>query len=46
MLASLLVVALMVGIGIGIYNAGVTAGLSEAAQQTAATDRYPPFSLR
>ena len=45
-LATLVVVALVVGIGISVYNAGVSAGLSEAAQLAAtsgeavAVDRF------
>ena len=35
--AALLLVALAVGIGTVVYNAGVTAGLTEAAQQAAAS---------
>lgn len=41
-LATLVVVALMVGIGISIYNAGVSAGLSEAAQLAAASGEVVP----
>jgi hypothetical protein len=36
-LAALALVALAIGIGAGVYNAGVTAGLAEAAQQAAAS---------
>jgi hypothetical protein len=36
-LAALLLVALAIGIGAAAYNAGVTAGLAEAAQQAAAS---------
>ena len=36
-LATLLVVAILVGIGTGVYNAGVTAGLAEQLQQAAAS---------
>jgi hypothetical protein len=36
-LAALLLVALAVGIGAAVYNAGVTAGLAEAAQQAASS---------
>lgn len=35
-LATLLLIAIMVGIGVALYNAGVTAGLAEAARQAAA----------
>ncbi len=41
-LATLVVVALMVGIGISVYNAGVSAGLSEAAQLAAASGEAIP----
>jgi len=34
-MATLLVVAVVIGIGAGVYNAGVTAGLAEAAQSAA-----------
>ncbi|HEX7171650.1 MAG TPA: hypothetical protein VF365_03460 [Candidatus Limnocylindria bacterium] len=34
--AALVLVALTIGIGVAAYNAGVTAGLAEAAQQAAA----------
>ena len=36
-MAALLVVAVVVGIGAGVYNAGVTAGLAEAAQSVASS---------
>jgi hypothetical protein len=36
-MAALLVVAVLVGIGAGVYNAGVTAGLAEAAQSVASS---------
>lgn len=36
-LATLLVVAILVGIGTAVYNAGVTAGLAEQLQQAAAS---------
>ncbi len=39
--AILLVVAVAIGIGAGIYNAGVTAGLAEAARVTASGDPLP-----
>ena len=41
-LATLVVVALVVGIGISLYNAGVSAGLSEAAQLAAASGEAVP----
>ena len=42
-LAVLLLVGVAIGIGVSVYNAGVTAGLSEAAQQAAASGQ--PISL-
>ena len=36
-MAALLVVAVVVGVGAGVYNAGVTAGLAEAAQSVASS---------
>ena len=36
-MAALLVVAVVIGIGAGVYNAGVTAGLAEAAQSVASS---------
>lgn len=36
-LAVLLLVAVAIGIGTAVYNAGVTAGITEAAQQAAAS---------
>ena len=41
-LATLVVVALVVGIGVSVYNAGVSAGLSEAAQLAAASGEAVP----
>jgi hypothetical protein len=40
--ALLLAVAIAVGIGAAVYNAGVTAGLAEAAQQAAAAGDSVP----
>ncbi|HEX2194372.1 MAG TPA: hypothetical protein VHK63_05370 [Candidatus Limnocylindria bacterium] len=37
----LLVVGVVVGIGAGVYNAGVSAGLAEAAQATASGEPAP-----
>jgi hypothetical protein len=42
-LATLVVVALVVGIGVSVYNAGVSAGLSEAAQLAAASGEAVPI---
>lgn len=41
-LAVLVLVAVAIGIGTAVYNAGVTAGLSEAAQQAAASGEAVP----
>lgn len=35
-LATLLLIAITIGVGVAVYNAGVTAGLAEAARQAAA----------
>lgn len=40
-MATLLVVAIVLGIGAGVYNAGVTAGLADAAAQSAAGSGDP-----
>lgn len=34
-LAALLLIAITIGVGVAVYNAGVTAGLAEAARQAA-----------
>ena len=49
LLATIVVVAVMVGIGIGVYNAGVSEGVAEAARAAqAAGDNpavvYPPYA--
>jgi hypothetical protein len=41
-LAALLLVAVVIGVGTAVYNAGVTAGLAEAARQAAASGGTPP----
>lgn len=41
-LAALLLVAVAIGIGTTVYNAGVTAGLTDAAQQAAASGDPAP----
>ena len=48
LLATIVVVAVMIGIGIGVYNAGVSEGVAEAARAAqAAGDTpavvYPPY---
>ena len=43
-LAALALVALAIGIGAAVYNAGVTAGLAEAAQQAAASGEPVPVN--
>jgi hypothetical protein len=43
-LAALLLVALAIGIGAAVYNAGVTAGFAEAAQQAAASGDPVPVN--
>ena len=43
-IATLLLIAIMVGIGVALYNAGVTAGLAEAARQAAAGGDPLPMS--
>jgi len=42
-LTALLLVAVAIGIGTTVYNAGVTAGLTEAAQQAAASGDPAPI---
>jgi len=41
-IAALLLVAVVIGIGVGVYNAGVSAGLTEAAQQAIASGDPTP----
>jgi hypothetical protein len=43
-IAVLLVVAVAIGIGTGVYNAGVSAGFAEAAQQAAASGDPIPLA--
>jgi hypothetical protein len=40
--AALLLVAVLIGVGTSLYNAGVTAGLAEAARQAAASGGQAP----